>query len=706
MIYFIYIEKIQQPNFIIILDEFFTINGFTETTQVGSNFTIDNNYGLTHLIIGYHIGMIIPEIIFQLNYSEEKKSFDLLKNNMELKGNLYQINSTKNLDLKFDKVIDVLKEKKISNNKKYSFEEYDDYIKELNRQNSKVFSIFFKIVSHSFIGGKYKYYRIYVINDLLSDIDNPLLLNSYRNSESIEENNNLKENIFQSKIKNINEESSIYGSEIKSITKKRNRSSKTLIKLKTKINRQSKILIKREIAELNKELNNKEIFLKEDEPDNKQSIKQINSNINKNEKNLIQTNNSDSTLNQVSLESAEFNKLKNEIINKNDSFYIKLMKSIVIFFMILIILLIILDFMYTAKPINSIIEYFQENLYFIHSKICSACLYNSALNLKFVKEKIIPNTICPNKNCTLFYSDLLKQCYTELRFLKYNLSSFFPDYLAIFHQKLNLELLVYNSTSIEYLNLDIDMFLNFIIGNALKIIANLTNYFDNNESPSNKIKVGRLNIYLKNLLNGAHKYFYSDYDGFSGEEKELKCFQATSDSSLRVIISQSLFVISSIIIFYLICKKKGMELYFLDKLINFSSSNFDEYLKNLEELKNKFRNDSNDEEDKNMDELEIGIDEKDEEGKNENNSKINENEINIKRKLQENPNKKKNKQNKLQQQRLKKKKIMSDYFIKYNLYFGLKISFLFLVSTMFFIATLGSMEIMKKNYKFSILQIF
>ena len=701
LIYFIYIEKIQQPNFIIILDEFLTINGFTETTQVGSDFIIDNNYGLTHLINGCHIGMIIPEIIFQLNYSEEKKSFDLLKNyNTELKGNLYQINSIKNLELKFDKVIEVLKEKKIHDDKKYgSFEEYNDFIKELNRQNSKVFSIFFKIQSHSFIGGKYKYYRIYVINDLLSDTDNPLLLNSYRNSESIEENNNIKETIYQSKIKNINDDSSIYGSEIKSIIKKRSPSSKNLVKLKTKLNRQSKILIKREITELNKELNNKEIILKEDEPDNKQNIKQNNSNLNRNEKNLIQANNSDLALNQISLESAEFNKLKNEIINKNDSFYVKLMKSIVIIFMILIILLIILDFIYTAKTINSTIEYLQENLYFIHSKICSACVYNAALNLKFVKEKIIPNARCPNKNCTLFYADLLKQCYTELRFQKYNLSSFFPDYLSIFQQKLNIELLVYNSTSIDHLNLDIDMFLNLIIGNGLKLIANLTNYFDNNNNRPNKIKVGMLNIYLKNLLNGAIKYFYSDYNGFFGEEKELKCIQATSDSSARVIISQALFIISSIIIFYLICKKKGMEIYFLDKLINFSSSNFDEYLKNLEELKNKFRNDSNDEEDKNIDELEIGIDEKDEEGKNENNSKTNENEINIKKKLQENPKKKKNKQNKLQQQRLKKKKIMSDYFIKYNLYFGLKISFLFLVSTMFFIATLGSMEIMKRNYK-------
>ena len=48
-----------------------------------------------------------------------------------------------------------------------------------------------------------------------------------------------------------------------------------------------------------------------------------------------------------------------------------------------------------------------------------------------------------------------------------------------------------------------------------------------------------------------------------------------------------------------------MEINFLDKLINFSSTNFDDYLKNLEELKKKFRDDSNDDDEKNMDEDDV-----------------------------------------------------------------------------------------------------
>ena len=700
LIYFMYIEKIQQQNFIFVLDEFLTINGFTETAQVGSNFTIDNNYGLTHFINGCHIGMIIPEIIFQISFTEESNSFNLLKNNIDLKGYLYPIHTTNNLDTKFEKVIEAIKEKKSSIDNKFgAFEEYDDYIKELNRQNLKPYSIFFRIDTHFFVGEKYKYYRIYVINDLLSDNENPLILPSVGNTASADEYNNLRETVlYQSKVKNVNDDSSIYDSANKTLIKKGS-SIKSVIKLKTKLNKKSKILIKKEMDELNKDINNKEIILKDEEAINKENVKQINSNSNRNQKDIVQPNNSDSNLNQASIESAEFNKLKNEIINKNDSFYVKLMKTIVIIFIILIFSLICLDFMYTARTINAIIEYLQENLYFIHSKICSACVYNAALNLKLIKEKIINNRSCPNLNCTAFYADLLKECYTELRVQKYNLSYFFPDYLNIFEQRLNAELSIFRSNNTDHLNLDIDMFLNLIIASGLKIIANLTNYFDDN--PDNEIKVEILNVYFQNLLKGSIKFFYSDYNGFFGEEKEMKCFNAVSNSSSILIISLTLFVITSLILFFLIFKKSGMEIYFLEKLINFTSSNFDEYLKNLEDLKTKFRSDSNDEEDKNNDELEIGIDEMEGDGKNENNSKNNENDINIKKKVEnkESPNKKKNKQNKLQQQRLKKKKIMSDYFIKYNIYFGLKITFLFLLSTSFFIATMGAMEIMKRNYK-------
>ena len=699
LIYFIYVQKLEEPNFIIILDENYHINGFTEVGQVGSNFTMNNNYGLTQLINGYHIGMIIPEFLLQMNYDPKTDSFFILKDNIDIKGYLYTIHNMKELENKLNKILEIIKEKKLSEinneNKFISFEEYDNFIKELNSKNSKPYSIFFRIESHSFINGKYKYFRVYITNDILAE--NEVADNMISKLDSIsEEVNNLKETVFyNSKIRNINEDSSLYDSPNKHASKaKKNKSSNNLINLRAKLNRKSKILIKKELDEVNKDFNNnKEINLNEEDL-NKQNLKNIKSNKNKNQINFSLHDSQDSIFQQSNMESAEFNKLKNEIINKNDSFYVKLMKFLTFFFIILAIALIIFDFVANVRVVNNTIEFLQENLYFIHTKIGTACVYNAALNLQLIKKNIIPINYCPNGNCTSFYSNLLIKCYTEVRVQKYNLSSFFQDYQEIFRERSQTELYIFNNTYTDHLSLDIDMFLNLLIGHGFKIIGNLTNYFN---SASEEYRINILDVYFKNILSESLKFFYSDYDGFYGIEKKNRLDKVSSNSPIRIIFSLSLVFISSIIIFYLVCKKSRMEIYFLDKLINFTSSNFEEYLKKLEELKKKFRDDTADEEDKNLDELDVGVD--DIEGKNEN-SKDN-NDMNYKRQFEnkENePKKKKNKQNKLQQQRLKKKKIMSDYFIKYNIYFGLKNVILFLLSSSCFLVTSLILYSTKSNY--------
>ena len=144
LIYFIYIQKKDEENFIILLDENYHINGFTETSQ-GSNFTMNNNYGLTHLINGHHIGTIIPEFILQMNYDIKTNTFSLFKENLDFKGYLYPLNHLKDFSDKINKILDIIKEKKISDlnneNKFGSFEEFDDFIKELNSQNTKPYTL-------------------------------------------------------------------------------------------------------------------------------------------------------------------------------------------------------------------------------------------------------------------------------------------------------------------------------------------------------------------------------------------------------------------------------------------------------------------------------------------------------------------------------------------------------------------------------------
>ena len=186
LIYFTYLQKIQEQNFILILDKNLIINGFTGMNQMGSNFTLNNIYGLSFNINGHHIGIIIPEILLQINYDSKNDSFFLSKTNIDLKGSLYHITNFKDFDSKIAKILDILKEKQNSEsnheNKNSSFEEYEEFIKEINSDHPKSYSIFFRIEAHSFIGGKYKYYRIYIINDLLAGNDNALSMDSFINS--------------------------------------------------------------------------------------------------------------------------------------------------------------------------------------------------------------------------------------------------------------------------------------------------------------------------------------------------------------------------------------------------------------------------------------------------------------------------------------------------------------------------------------------
>jgi hypothetical protein len=113
LIFFAYIQKIQEQNFVIILDEHLKVNGFTEINSTGTNFTMNNNnYGLSHYVNGHHIGLIIPDILLQMNYDNKSNSFSLSKTNIDLKGNLYSIHNLKDLDNKIEKNIRSFKGKK------------------------------------------------------------------------------------------------------------------------------------------------------------------------------------------------------------------------------------------------------------------------------------------------------------------------------------------------------------------------------------------------------------------------------------------------------------------------------------------------------------------------------------------------------------------------------------------------------------------
>ena len=203
------------------------------------------------------------------------------------------------------------------------------------------------------------------------------------------------------------------------------------------------------------------------------------------------------------------------------------------------------------------------------------------MNLRLVWKNIIHNEDCPNSNCTLFYSELLKQSYTEIRILKYDLNSYYQEFQDIFNQKLMVLSKRYQSDS-EYIPLDIDNYLNFLIASGLKTNANLTNYFGNGTFfgiyPSHEL----IDNYLDNLLYSSYSFFYSDFfKGFEGKEKAKLLNEHSDNFPKRLIIALFSLALVLGLIIYLDCKIHSTECFFLDKLINFNSPNFDEYLKRL-----------------------------------------------------------------------------------------------------------------------------
>jgi hypothetical protein len=255
LIYFTYIKKFQEKNFILILDENLIINGFTGINQIDSNFTMNNNYGLSNNICGHHIGLLIPEILLKLKYDERNNSISLPHDHIDFKGFLYPIHYPKEFDNRITNIIDILKNQKndeFSNeNQLNSINEYNELIKELNLHYSSPISIFYRIQLHSFIAGKYKYYRVYVKNDLLSGNENNII---------IQTNNNTEITYGERKISNKRNSSKIKHKEIKEKTMINQDNKRKLIKLKEAINE-------------NNIINDNEINITDNDEDNKNKIR-------------------------------------------------------------------------------------------------------------------------------------------------------------------------------------------------------------------------------------------------------------------------------------------------------------------------------------------------------------------------------------------------------------------------------------------------
>ena len=654
LVYTVYITKILDHNFILILDKDFKINGFTEM-QSGASFTMNNNYGLTQGLYNHHIALVLPEILLQMEYKNQK--FFIPKSEIELKGNLYPVSAWKELDNKVELVLDKIKQcghLQNDDEQKNTIQEYDDLIKDVSTKYQKPFSVFYKIITKSFLNEKYLYHRVYITNDLIALNENSKSFPSGMASNTGK--NDLKKT--ELKITNF---------DVKEFSEKQ-------IKLKVgTISEKDK-----EFEEEKKEKDDKK------ENDEKKSI---------GENEFSKPSSAPSSIvTKSSVDSAGFNKLKNGILEKKEVSAIRFMKYLSFIFGVTNICFICFDSYRVRSNFSDLTEYLSENLFFNHTKISVSCVYLSTLNIKWIKDDFIDETNCnTNDNCTDFYSNLLSTCITDIKIEKDNASYFYEDFKNILSYSKKIYLELYDLDSFDTLTIDVDNLLNLLISNGLKLNANLETYY-----------ADIYNLYdvnSDNLLNQSLNFVHDEnVSGFNDIEKKSKVKHNFKLIPISLICISGVFVILTICFSFLIFRLNDMEKFFLDKLIKFRSNNFDLYLKKLDDLKKKLRNDSGEDEEKgnvdiDMNELGSKKSKKDDDENEKKSKKKEENDEINKKKI-----KRKNgsKANKIQQQRNKKKKTMAKFFFIYNLLFTLKVMLILIVSITYYIIVM-LVEVKQKN---------
>ena len=699
LIYYIYLQKIFNENFIIILDNDLKINGFTEMNNFDSSFTINDGFNLSQNIIGYHIGLIIPDILFFLKYKNEE--FKIIKLNSELKGYLYPVERIKDIKYKLDIILDKIKNNKfndnnfqgpVENDPQNISSEFNEYIRELNNQKIKPISIFYKVKLHTFINNKYRYYRIYINHDILSDKENISLMNQIIERKNTE---------------NINRE-------LKGIINKSQNESQRKVLFKP-IERKTKKIVKdiynkeNSLISLNENNNNDIIINKESKNiKNENKVKSNNNlvnneNINK-EKKIFNDLDSfayyDSELNNY--DKNIFNTLKNDIIHKKEPYPIKINFYLSILFVIFTIAFMNIETIQLLNSFNSLAQYLEDNLFFNKTKILSAIMYITGVNIRWGSHSLYLNRKCFIKDdCLLFYRDQLNEIIDYLEAQKNESTFLGDDFKNIITSKQQIELYFYKFDETEKYYFNLDNLLTFLINIGIKILDTYS-YFSPNNCQDIPKEIGFNETNLKNLIEISYYFYNSDINGFQKEEK-IKKINKLLDNFLFLMLYSLILLVLLIVYIHYILSLHHIELYFLEKLINFHSTNFDNYFTKIDDIKKKLRNDNNEDEDKldDMDYNDLDSNKREEEDKEKNDNTDNNDidEKNNKLKLEKKKKKKeKNKQSKLLQQKKKKIKIMNFFFRKNNILFVIKILLIFIISLFYYFISMYMKNDNKTNF--------
>ena len=632
LIFIIHLEKINNNDYTIILDKDFKISGYSDEATSKKREAYEN-YGLTQSFIGAHICTIIPELLlyFKCDKSKEDKIF-LIDKVINQRGNLYQYQIPSPNKEIMEKINDIIvnnikrdspetllgKERRFSHtkitkfnetkilmmNEEKSFEDkYADLIKEIDSCIQRTIKIEYEIVERSFINDKYNYYILTLKKDIYSnELGNEQNENKSRNNNNNEDENN-NTDIYDSKLQNEKEI-------------KLNTENKAKYKnKKTENNRENNVNNNAE-EEINMEINGEEgqnnvldedIILEKKKEDKKKDKK--NNKLQQEKENMI-------------------NNIRDKILQKKlNSRYNIIMLYINLLNGIILIVFMLYDYLIRSNNLEKMSNYLKDNSYYNKTRVTVSNMYIILINIVLLKTGFVNNDNCQGNGCTKSYKALFENSINNIFYLLRTNNNFHQDYNELFSKYLELHI---NNPFFEdqkQFNITNSQIIKLLLVNCLKLKYNLELYVNSDNSNISLINKQIYNTLVNSILIHSNNYLSFEFNGFDIDEMKEKInsnfFVVPFPIALSIIFS--FFAI--VLYIYLIYNMNNYEIFFLKKIINLNSKEFEDYLKKFEELKIKLKNYSEEEEGENKsvqneDIKDISI----EEGNNPNQESMNKNE--------------------------------------------------------------------------------
>ena len=693
LIYILNIDKLQDKSFIMILDKDSKINCLSDAYSISNEteFAVNSSkvYDLNSSIIGHHIGIIIPEILMQLEYKNEQ--FKLKKENTELKAILFP-NLIDNIDN--EKLVEVIINKiKISGkliseeqvhinhnqhesttkaslrNRKtiigVNNQEYKELLLELSKKFSgKSYNVFYKIIKKSFLNEKFHYYKLLIENGLINeDINTIININEVNKSKNLNVNET-KISLFNNSV--INQVD--YKEKVKAI--------------------KFQITDPQNNNENNNEKNNENKNNEKEVVDKKEDENQINND----NANFELTHNSLMSSNS-SIDNSSFNKLKFGIMNKEQPLFIIYMKIILFLFSIASIVLILIDCLKIKKKFSGVDTFLEENLFFNFSKVSADCFFLAGVNLKYRQYNV--NILCFGETCDYSYNDFLFLCINPLKEILEHSANYNQEYQQKLTERYIFIISTYDTIRKEVTTFDTINTLRMFLTASLYIYHHFNDFLNED---------GETLALVENVVYGSYYYINNlDYiKGYDEIERRKLVSKKFKTNKLYLIINVVICIFGFVGLSYLISKLFKVEKYFLQKLIKFQNPKFEQYIKYLENLKKKLRNDTGeDDEQQNQDENNHpnNSNESDENKHLGRKSSVNSTEHKKRKNDKKKRKKMQGKFSKIQQQQNEKIKIMTSYFFKNNLLLGIELGLILIIYMTYYIL-INLIYTQKRDYFF------